>query len=65
LIVDDINGVDGVTRVTVEEFLVFVDLPENALSVEAAGDNSVLRVRIDSQNISSMPIVRVDILHLS
>jgi hypothetical protein len=65
LVVDDINGIDSVSRVGVEQLLIFVNFPENDLSIEATRDDSVLGVSIDCHNVSSMTVVRIDILHLS
>lgn len=63
MVVDDVNGIDSVSRVRVEELLVFVDFPENDLSIEATRDDSVLGVSIDCHNVSSMTVMGVDVLH--
>ena len=65
MVVDNINGIDSVSRVGVEQLLIFVNFPENDLSIEATRDDSVLGVCIDCHNVSSMTVVRIDILHLS
>lgn len=65
LLIDHVDCVDGMTGVVVQKLLVLVDLPEDYLSIQAARDNSILRVGVDGHNVSSVTVVRIHIVHIS
>jgi hypothetical protein len=48
MVVDHIKSISVMLRVLVEELRVFIDLPENHLSVKTARDNSIFGILIET-----------------
>lgn len=65
LVADHVNCVRRVLLVLIQEFRVFIDLPENDLAVESTRKQSILSVGVKSKDVTLVSVVRVHVSHFA
>ena len=60
-----VNGVDSVVEWVVEKFWVLVNLPEDALTIKWAWDDTIFRVVIKRKDVRVVTVVCIHVGHFS